>query len=296
MSAAKLSEGDFPSLFQAADTASVKAQNSYTLLVRMDLILTVLGALLSSLPAQGFNEKSILNIFGVIVLAVAFIISLALRWTRFERTWYGGRAVAESVKSLSWLYMTGAKPFLQTLGSQKADKLFADRLGEIMVERKNLAFDFTNNLADQISKAMSAIRQGSLDDRKTRYVNERIREQRAWYSSKSGFNRKRAKLYFGIALSFQAFAFIWAILLIRWTELPNLVGVIAAITTALFSWMQIRKFQELAQVYALTAQELGLVEAKSSGVTTETHLSSFVSDAENAISREHTLWIARRDH
>jgi hypothetical protein len=28
----------------------------------------------------------------------------------------------------------------------------------------------------------------------------------------------------------------------------------------------------------------------------EAELSSFVADAETAISREHTLWLARRDH
>ena len=123
-----------------------------------------------------------------------------------------------------------------------------------------------------------------------------VREQRSWYSRKSGLNRSSEKKFFWLAIVIQFIAFALAAYQIKNPNFSNLAAVFAVGTTSIFSWMQIKKFQELAQVYALTSQELGFVDARSASVTNDLELSSFVSDSENAISREHTMWVARRDH
>lgn len=56
-----------------------------------------------------------------------------------------------------------------------------------------------------------------------------------------------------------------------------------------------RQHEELAQSYAVAALELGFIEEQVGRVSDDKGLSAFVADAESAISREHTLWIARRD-
>jgi hypothetical protein len=58
--------------------------------------------------------------------------------------------------------------------------------------------------------------------------------------------------------------------------------------------LQVKKYQETAQSYSVTSQELGFIEALARTVSTEEQFSLFVENAEFAISREHTLWIARR--
>jgi len=45
----------------------------------------------------------------------------------------------------------------------------------------------------------------------------------------------------------------------------------------------------------LTAYEIGFIREQISNVSTDKELSDFVKDAENAFSREHTQWAARRD-
>jgi hypothetical protein len=55
--------------------------------------------------------------------------------------------------------------------------------------------------------------------------------------------------------------------------------------------LQVKKHQDLSQSYALAAQELGSVESLALHVTSDELLSKFVSQAEDVISREHTLWV-----
>jgi hypothetical protein len=91
-------------------------------------------------------------------------------------------------------------------------------------------------------------------------------------------------------------ALVAAIALVRW---PNsdirLTGFFTCVASALIAWLQLKQHKELAQSYAVAEIELGFIEEKARHVMTDREFSDFVSDAENAISREHTLWIARRD-
>lgn len=285
---------EFPALFQAADAASIDAQNSYANIVKADLICVVLGTLLSTLSTTDLDIQTWLAVLGAILFVIAFFLSLALKFTRFERTWYGARAVAESVKSLSWKYITGAKPFRY---STSADMEFTNRLSQMLMEKKNLAYDFgaDANQKDQITQSMRDMRAAAFETRKRTYLQERIAKQRIWYANKANTCRQNEKVYFRWALAGQFAGLVAALILIKYPSVPNLTGVFSSIAVALFTWMQIRKFQELAQAYALTAQELGLVEAQASQVNTDEELSDFVDSAETAISREHTMWIARRE-
>ena len=67
------------------------------------------------------------------------------------------------------------------------------------------------------------------------------------------------------------------------------------LASAFIAWMEVKQHSELAQAYSVAEFDLSLVEERGDYVCDETTFSSFVADAENAISREHTLWIARRD-
>jgi hypothetical protein len=84
--------------------------------------------------------------------------------------------------------------------------------------------------------------------------------------------------------------------MIRVMDSPiNPTGTFSTLAAAAMAWLQVKRYQELAQSYLLAAHELGLIEAQSLHVHTEVELSAFVANAENAISREHTMWVARRD-
>ncbi|AVA15771.1 hypothetical protein C3E99_03320 [Sphingopyxis sp. MG] len=75
-----------------------------------------------------------------------------------------------------------------------------------------------------------------------------------------------------------------------WPAEPLLVAASAAI-----GWIQIKKFNELASAYSLTAHEIGIIQTRISDVTTESEFSEFVNESERAFSREHTQWVARQN-
>jgi hypothetical protein len=62
------------------------------------------------------------------------------------------------------------------------------------------------------------------------------------------------------------------------------------------AWAQLKQHRILAPSYALAAQELSLVREKLAGIADEDAWSLEMSDAEDAISREHTMWLARHGH
>lgn len=70
---------------------------------------------------------------------------------------------------------------------------------------------------------------------------------------------------------------------------------LAAAAVAVLSWMQVKRFQELSTSYNLAAHEIGIIKGELQNINDEPHFATFVGDAENAFSREHTQWQARRD-
>ena len=103
------------------------------------------------------------------------------------------------------------------------------------------------------------------------------------------------KCFFFIAF-FQIIAFLSIICFICWPQfVPNLTPFFAALASSFIAWLQVKQHQELAQSYNLASHELSFILAQERYVRTDEDLSNFVLDSENAISREHTLWIARRD-
>jgi len=64
---------------------------------------------------------------------------------------------------------------------------------------------------------------------------------------------------------------------------------------AILGWVQIKRYQELASSYSLTAHEITFAKNELVQKDTESKFAAFVADTENAFSREHTQWYARKD-
>jgi hypothetical protein len=293
-------EKEYPALFLKADRASSAAQAKYLSLTRGTLILLVAGAGLAA-ASPAFASTCVRPAFAVtsaILLVASLLLTLYLKWLKPEQLWYGGRAVAESAKSMAWRYMTGAAPYLLDLSAADVDRKFVLDLESIMKERKQLAFGFGGEFSEQphISARMRGVRACTLAERKSAYLAERISDQRIWYGRQAQNNRSAENGYFKVVVAGQFAAFIAAIALVRWPDSNvRLTGFFTSLAGALIAWLQLKQHKELAQSYSVAELELGFIEEKARHVTTEKEFSDFVSDAENAISREHTLWIARRD-
>jgi len=133
-------------------------------------------------------------------------------------------------------------------------------------------------------------------ERKKTYLNGRVKDQRQWYGVKAKANRWAGEKYFVLVIICQLLAASSSLAGVRWPDARvHFTGLFAALASAFIAWLEVKQHGELAQAYSVAEFDLSLVEQRALYVNNEASFSSFVADAENAISREHTLWIARRD-
>jgi conflict system pore-forming effector with SLATT domain len=294
----EMTERDYPSMFGAADRASQVAQRRYMLATKGTLLLLMLGAALDALAGELDSWKPVLAITSAVLLAMSLAVTVYVKTAKLERTWYGGRAVAESVKSLTWRYMMGAEPFPLDGDVAEVDQRFIANLASIVEERKELMFGFGGEASDapQMSSRMRKLRGLTFHDRKSAYIAGRVRNQRQWYGSKAKYNRGAEEKYFVLVIVSQFLAVCASLAEVRWPDTKvHFTGFFAALASAFIAWLQVKQHRELAQAYSVAEFDLSLVEERAGHVADQKTLSAFVADAENAISREHTLWIARRD-
>lgn len=285
-------DSDFPGLYQAADAESLGAQSSYFSTLGWFLSLLILGA-----TANLFSDISPFpNLIAAFMLLCSLLLAGLLAWKRFDRTWYSARAVAESVKTRTWRYMMRCEPY--TTDEKQCDEIFLADLQEILTENSEVTKELCDESAshDAISSAMMNIRSLSVNERLSFYLSNRVSEQGSWYHRKARINKAAGNRWFFIVVGLNALAVFCALLRIRfsgWRYLPTEVLAIGAVSAV--SWLQAKRFSDLSTSYALTTHEISIIRARGPSVHSESELSQYVSDTENAFSREHTQWAARRD-
>lgn len=295
---AALSNQDLPPLYCDFDESSTAAQRAYLRVIKTDLALLVTAAGVSSFSSTNRDVQRLLYGVGAALLIGGLLMTIILSRNAYERTWYGGRAAAETVKSLAWKYMLRAAPFEGEADSSVADSTLLHNFADVLHERRDLAVSSSAlaRTGEPITKTMRDVRGSGALDRMAVYVSDRVQDQIRWYSSKSRENeRAQAAWLYGI-VALQAAAAVGALFQVARPDLAfNFASTLAAVATAILAWSQLKRHRELAQSYSLAAHELGLATGFASRVQSETELSQFVNDTETAISREHTMWIARRE-
>jgi len=214
---------------------------------------------------------------------------------RPDRFWYAGRAVAESIKTVTWRYVCRAEPFQGDDANARND--FRQTLKQIVEQNREVCQSLTEHLdGQQFTPVMEAMRAKGLEERRATYSASRIADQLTWYAKKAAFNRRRSKWFFWMLIGTNAVAVVCAVLRIAFPDQPFWpTDVFVAAAASLLSWMQAKRFSELAASYALAAHEISLIKEQSLLPDTDEKFSLFVGDAENAFSREHTQWVARKD-
>lgn len=286
-----IKETDFPGLYQAADAKAQEAQQKH--------FLSVVGysglLLIASLFA--FWAKDPDPLFKVIS-TVLFFLSLGLmiwqKTEKLEEVWYNARAVAESVKTTTWRFMTKSSPYERA--DAEADQLFRKDILEILKQNEVLVRKLKAEMAG--AKAISAIMKDArhlpLAERVQWYKTERIEDQQKWYSKKEFENRKMGNLMFVVAIALHGIAIGLLLWNIKEPSLIMPVSVIGVAASAVLGWMQAKKYNELASSYSQTAHEIALIKCEDETITSEAQFSEYVLNCEGAFSREHTQWVARK--
>jgi len=295
--AKKISENDFPALHGSASRASVSAQAEFVFLVRLALGLLIIGTVPNVFRDISPDLRDVLLWGTAIALLFSVIVFVAIRLRKREKIWFAARALAESTKTMSWRYMMVADPYGH--GDQNAvdQKLRSDLVRLIETEKEVFgSMEAATAGASQITVKMKAIRSSDYRVRLSTYIDSRIRDQQSWYSTKAKLNRKLSNIFFWVILGSQFAAVIAAFVQAAKPTSPvYLSGLLAAIATALVAWTQMRRHEDLSKSYSLATHELAGILSQSEHISSDKALADFVGDAENAVSREHTLWVARRD-
>jgi hypothetical protein len=286
-----MKEQDFPALYRSANDLSLKSQRHFFQALSIHLTMLVIAAILSIVSIQHWSVAT----SQLLALLAALGCSIYLFAMRPDRLWYSGRAVAESVKTITWRYMCRAEPFDGNDDQARSD--FRLKLKAIVGQNREVVQSLTEHLQEvQITEAMNDMRAQLLDARRTIYADCRIADQLKWYARKASFNRRRSRAFFWFLISTNSVAVICAALRIAHPDVPFWpTDVFVAAAASILSWMQAKRFSELASSYALAAHEIGLIKEQSLQSKTDEEFSLFVGDAENAFSREHTQWVARKD-
>ena len=280
-------------LFRSADATAIEAQRQYLLAIRVRLCLLVVAAVAGAVTvaAGGVDWSSFV---GAVALVAAALTELYLVRDQPERRWYEGRAAAESAKTLGWRYAVGAEPFgVDALSGRDADRLLVQRLDDVLIDLDDLASEPPRGGSEQITAAMRAVRAAPLPVRRAVYERWRIGEELDWYRAKSAWNQRRARRLTLAVLALEVVGATGGLLRVAGVDV-NLLGVAATGAAVLGLWLQTRQHQVLAHAYAVTAQELSSIRSLIQWQESEQEWTEFVNDAEAAISREHTLWRAKR--
>jgi hypothetical protein len=288
-----MSHEEFPALYLAADDAAVSSQKQQLAVQATSSLLLILGA-----AATAETHFFLLPLVSALLFLGSLAIFIYGRYVDLDGRWYKGRALAESVKTTTWRWMMNADPFHQQ-SEQAAAESFRKLLDEFLHENRDigrlLAGDWCEK--EQVTPVMLELRNASLNVKKEAYLSDRIEEQRRWYANKSKWNRTRSRRWFAWLCGLYGLAVLLLFVRVVSPTLPYWpIEVLAVTASAAVAWMQLKRFNELASAYGLTAHEIGIIKLRFAGVDSAESLAAFVSDAENAFSREHTQWAARRDH
>lgn len=140
---------DFPALYRSADDLSRSSQAHFLRALRVHLVTLVVAAILSiiSIPHWSIAALQVLALLGALGCSI-YLFSM-----RPDRLWYAGRAVAESIKTITWRYVCCAEPFQGDDAVARND--FGQKLKAIVEQNREVVQSFTEHLdGGQITLAM----------------------------------------------------------------------------------------------------------------------------------------------
>lgn len=294
-----ISREDLPGIYYSASDGSIAAQKMFLLLIKVNIGLLILLAVLSAINVNSIQKEYqyLVPVASTILMTISITVTFATENGKFEKKWYDGRAIAESLKSLSWKFMMKAEPFY-ALSKDEAEAKFLTDFKVIKNAIRPTGELFGGNTQaneHQLTDKMKEVYKSDLDTRKGTYEKNRISGQKNWYKNNSGINSKKAGHFFWIIVGFQIFTVLSALLMISIPDFAlNPTGLTTTAIAVLMTWVQVKQYKNLAESYGITTTELSLIEDTIPNITTNEQFSNFVAESETAISREHTLWRARR--
>jgi hypothetical protein len=292
MTAKGLNESDLPLLYQAADWNSKSGQRRYLRATQIRLVSLVTAAFFASIT-WFLDDTDWAGIVSASAFGAALLSELYLLRARPDRSWFTGRAVAESAKTLAWRYSVGGAPFpIDDAPGRIADERMLDRLGQIARDTPGMHLVPPAGIHEQITQGMRSLRASPLELRRAAYGIGRIQDQQRWYARRARENEALALRWSAWLAVLEGIGLIAAILKAASILDFDWLGVAGAIVASGVAWAETKQHQNLASAYGIAAQELAEISSKVNPLMSESEWAQFVDQSEEAISREHTMWRA----
>lgn len=289
-----LQPSDFPQLQRAGEGVAATAQRLLTRWVKATLLLTVLAA------AMGPIEHAWAGWIAAVSFAIALMLGVVALRRDIEARWYDARALAETVKSMSWKYAVGSSDYPKNGADEPTVQLhFEERLATLLPALVTL--DALPPPEPASHDEIRALRQAPLATRADAYLNGRLLDQQRWYTASAMHHRAWARLWQTAGIVLQVLGVVGAVLKGLDKTHIDWLGVAAAAAAATTAWLQTKDHVTLSRAYSVTAYELTLAAAHRpaadpsiSATDAEQRWAAYVDDTEEAISREHNMWLGRR--
>lgn len=277
----------YPSIYDLADNLSVRQQKKYFRIILFMCFFQILSAIYSQYLSDGFLSK-----YEFIVVNIAAVVFLLLyAFGNNYPLWRSSRAIAESIKSISWKFVTRVEPF--NVSDIDAEKKLKEKIDEIV--KKNVIF--TKNMHALnfddcfISDDMKSYRAMCAIDLFPKYNAERVFDQRIWFKNKSDYYKK-CQVIARIVLAI-LFVITGLCLLFQEANLP-FSATIAFIFDVIL-WMQVCRYEELKTTYAyqtcvLAKHYKDQLQNQQKGLA-ETELISYVKCIEQELTKENNQWL-----
>ncbi len=289
---------DYPSLYAASDSASNRAKHRYYRLLGTQLMVFTIISFASMLSSGSPEQQKFFSRLSAFLLGVSLLISWINKAQHYDRIWYECRAIAESVKTITWRYMMQAEPFGAGLDLTAAKKKFLLELKEIRRTYSGAGA----NLAEFgpsptiFSQSMDESRAAGWEDRKAKYLRERLEPDREWYARSARSSSLGSEQWLWLIIILQMVAFFFAVvqpsLQVSFFKPVPLFMTLASTITA---WNQAKHQHEVAQSYLGTAQALAEFQGVAAiEVADSQSLVSFVATVEQTLARERATWLIRR--
>lgn len=282
----------YPAFYYAVSRASKAGQDRYMQAIRVRLTALVLAAVGGAISWRVGPVEVLawLALLGFVIALAAEVVIFALHP---DQVWYEGRAAAESAKTLSWRYAVAGGPFPAHFGEREADTAFLTQLLAVTRDLKSSFPPPAPGGMSQVTDEMRALRSKSFAERKSVYLSARIDDQREWYGAKSRAADHHNTMFLLATIGFEFLGILAATLRVANVIEFDLLGIVAAVVAGVASWAQTRQYGSIARAYSIASNELATIRSQAASVS-EPDWPRFVDGAEEAISREHTLWRASR--
>lgn len=280
---------NYPALYKSADKLSNESQKVFYGVLVSNLLALTAAAFISLVN----SSESWVAVVQATTLLIALGSSIYLFALKPERQWYEARAIAESIKTITWRYSSRVHPY------DDSDELDRRQFLETLKKLIELNTAVTKKLSKYLNEAlitekMQAMRELPLQERINSYVQGRVKNQLTWYGNKSTANAKLAKRFFSALIIANTIALLSSLLKIYCPTFQYWpIDVFVAIACSLLSWIQAKRYSENSTAYALAAQEICIIKEQALLVNDEKDFHEYVLNAENAFSREHTQWVAK---